>query len=96
MEATLTPPQPTITVNKAELYARLGRSYSTSLPRTSFSSVPHPSFAATEEFGDLCFQFGIELDEDTTEEVEKAKKSGRKLEEGEGEAQLKIEIPANR
>lgn len=51
---------------------------------------------ATEEFDELCFQFGIELDEDTTEQVEAAKKSGKKLEEGETEAQLKIEIPANR
>ncbi|KAI5450987.1 phenylalanine--tRNA ligase subunit beta [Naganishia albida] len=69
---------PTITVNKAELYSRLGREYT------------------TEEFDELCFQFGIELDEDTTEQVEAAKKSGQKLEEGETEAQLKIEIPANR
>jgi hypothetical protein len=55
-----------------------------------------PVRVATEEFDELCFQFGIELDEDTTEQVEAAKKSGKKLEEGETEAQLKIEIPANR
>ncbi|EPQ26368.1 uncharacterized protein PFL1_06016 [Pseudozyma flocculosa PF-1] len=42
----------------------------------------------TQEFDELCFQFGIELDDDTTEEVQKA---------GLGErAQLKIDIPANR
>ncbi|PWZ01133.1 putative FRS1-phenylalanyl-tRNA synthetase, beta subunit, cytosolic [Testicularia cyperi] len=42
----------------------------------------------TQEFDELCFQFGIELDDDTTEEVEKA---------GLGERpQLKIDIPANR
>lgn len=42
----------------------------------------------TQEFDELCFQFGIELDDDTTEEVAKA---------GLGErAQLKIDIPANR
>lgn len=42
----------------------------------------------THEFDELCFQFGIELDDDTTEEVLKA---------GLGErAQLKIDIPANR
>lgn len=40
----------------------------------------------TEEFDELCFEFGIELDEDTTEECAKT-----------GERpQLKIEIPANR
>lgn len=42
----------------------------------------------TREFDELCFQFGIELDDDTTEEVQKA---------GLGERpQLKIDIPANR
>ncbi|CAO1619478.1 unnamed protein product [Sympodiomycopsis kandeliae] len=41
-----------------------------------------------DEFDELCFQFGIELDDDTTEEVAKA---------GNGERpQLKIDIPANR
>ncbi|KAG8868091.1 phenylalanine--tRNA ligase subunit beta [Serendipita sp. 405] len=46
----------------------------------------------TEEFDQLCFEFGIELDEDTTEEVEAAAKRGEPVER----AQLKIEIPANR
>ncbi|CCF57345.1 hypothetical protein KAFR_0C03530 [Kazachstania africana CBS 2517] len=41
---------------------------------------------ANDEFDELCFQFGIELDEDTTEEALKA---------GE-EPELKIEIGANR
>ncbi|SNX86289.1 probable FRS1 - phenylalanyl-tRNA synthetase, beta subunit, cytosolic [Melanopsichium pennsylvanicum] len=42
----------------------------------------------TQEFDELCFQFGIELDDDTTEQVTKA---------GLGERpQLKIDIPANR
>lgn len=41
-----------------------------------------------QEFDELCFQFGIELDDDTTEECKKA---------GNGERpQLKIDIPANR
>lgn len=39
----------------------------------------------TEEFDELCFDFGIELDEDTTEECAKGERP-----------QLKIEIPANR
>jgi phenylalanyl-tRNA synthetase beta chain len=59
---------PTVAVDKAELYSRLGRSYT------------------TEEFDELCFEFGIELDEDTTEEA---------LAAGE-RPELKIEIPANR
>ncbi|KZT19266.1 phenylalanyl-tRNA synthetase [Neolentinus lepideus HHB14362 ss-1] len=46
----------------------------------------------TEEFDKLCFDFGIELDEDTTAEVEEAKRKGLPTER----PQLKIEIPANR
>ncbi|THH02408.1 hypothetical protein EW026_g419 [Hermanssonia centrifuga] len=47
---------------------------------------------APEEFDRLLFEFGLELDEDTTEEVEAAKKKGLPAER----PQLKIEIPANR
>lgn len=68
---------PTITLNKAELFERLGGKQYT-----------------TDEFDELCFEFGVELDEDTTEQVEKARKEG-----GVGaqeEPSLKIEIPANR
>ncbi|WKT48938.1 hypothetical protein QSH57_013868 [Fusarium oxysporum f. sp. vasinfectum] len=44
----------------------------------------------TEEFEDLCFEFGIELDEDTENDE-------RPIVNGEQEPpQLKIEIPANR
>lgn len=39
----------------------------------------------TEEFDELCFEFGIELDEDTTDECAKGERP-----------QLKIEVPANR
>ncbi|KAI0081829.1 phenylalanyl-tRNA synthetase [Panus rudis PR-1116 ss-1] len=45
-----------------------------------------------EEFDRLLFEFGLELDEDTTEEVEALKKKGLPAER----PQLKIEIPANR
>lgn len=44
----------------------------------------------TEQFDELCFEFGIELDEDTTD-------SKRPIVDGvEEPPQLKIEIPANR
>ncbi|KAI9846926.1 MAG: phenylalanine--tRNA ligase subunit beta, partial [Thelocarpon superellum] len=44
----------------------------------------------TQEFDELCFEFGIELDEDTTDH-------DRPIVDGQQEpAQLKIEIPANR
>ncbi|KAI0921243.1 hypothetical protein AcW2_006275 [Taiwanofungus camphoratus] len=47
---------------------------------------------SAEEFDKLLFEFGLELDEDTTEEVEAARKKGLPA----GRPQLKIEIPANR
>lgn len=46
----------------------------------------------TEEFDRLCFDYGLELDEDTTAEVEAAIKKGLPAER----PQLKIEVPANR
>lgn len=49
-----------------------------------------PRRFTTEEFEDLCFEFGIELDEDTEDQE-------RPVVNGEQEPpQLKIEIPANR
>lgn len=65
---------PTISVDKAELFERLGHHYT------------------TEEFDRLCFDYGLELDEDTTAEVEAAIKKGLPAER----PQLKIEVPANR
>ncbi|WFD25045.1 phenylalanine--tRNA ligase [Malassezia nana] len=46
--------------------------------------LEHPY--TTEEFDELCFKFGIELDDDTTEEVKGTDER----------PQLKIDIPANR
>ncbi|KAH8830461.1 phenylalanyl-tRNA synthetase subunit beta [Flagelloscypha sp. PMI_526] len=65
---------PTVAVDKADLFDRLGRVFT------------------TEEFDNLCFEYGLELDEDTTEEVESAIKKGLPADR----PQLKIEIPANR
>ncbi|KAJ7638967.1 phenylalanyl-tRNA synthetase subunit beta [Roridomyces roridus] len=65
---------PTVSVNKADLWKRLGQEYT------------------SEEFDHLCFEYGIELDEDTTAEVEEAIKNGLPTDP----PQLKIEIPANR
>jgi phenylalanyl-tRNA synthetase beta chain len=61
---------PTIAVDKAQLYAALGKEYT------------------TDEFDELCFEFGIELDEDTS--------LSKKAEDLAQPPQLKIEIPANR
>ncbi|KAJ3896080.1 phenylalanyl-tRNA synthetase subunit beta [Lentinula edodes] len=65
---------PTVAVDKAELWERLGQEFT------------------TEEFDTLCFEYGVELDEDTTAEVEEAIKKGLPTER----PQLKIETPANR
>ncbi|KAL4076101.1 hypothetical protein V8B97DRAFT_1862934 [Scleroderma yunnanense] len=65
---------PTVPVDKADLFERLGKQYT------------------TEEFDRLCFEYGLELDEDTTKEVEEAIKKGLPAER----PQLKIEVPANR
>lgn len=58
---------PTISVDKADLFERLGKTYT------------------TQEFDELCFEFGIELDEDTSDDCT-----------GDERPQLKIEVPANR
>ncbi|KAJ7684046.1 hypothetical protein B0H17DRAFT_1073389 [Mycena rosella] len=65
---------PTVAVDKADLWERLGHEYT------------------SEAFDHLCFEYGLELDEDTTAEVEEAIKKGLPAER----PQLKIEIPANR
>lgn len=48
-----------------------------------------------EEFDELCFEFGIELDEVTSEKMIKTKESGRTIDASE-EIIYKIEVPANR
>ncbi|KAJ3989672.1 phenylalanyl-tRNA synthetase subunit beta [Lentinula detonsa] len=65
---------PTVAVDKADLWERLGQEF------------------ASEEFDTLCFEYGVELDEDTTAEVEEAIRKGLPSER----PQLKIETPANR
>ena len=50
-----------------------------------------------EEFEDLCFQFGIELDEVTSEKEIVAREQGEEAAVGKDDTvQYKIEIPANR
>src|ERR1700754_987454 len=60
-------------------------------PGTARSETANLPFRyTTEEFEELCFEFGIELDEDTSQ-------TERPIVDGKQEpAQLKIEIPANR
>jgi phenylalanyl-tRNA synthetase beta chain len=53
---------PTVAVDKLDLFHRLGREYSPCIHIPEFLIVQFS--AATEEFDHLCFEFGIELDED--------------------------------
>lgn len=79
---------PTISVDKAELYKALGQEYVLELQIKDTPDIF--SRYTTEQFEELCFEFGIELDEDTSN-------SERPIVNGKQEpAQLKIEIPANR
>ena len=50
-----------------------------------------------EEFDHLCFEFGVELDEITSEHQIRAKEQGEKAAEGASQAIIyKIDVPANR
>jgi hypothetical protein len=59
---------------------------------------PPPSFLsiADEEFDELCFEFGIELDEVTTEQEMAQKETGVANDKLSSKVLYKIEVPANR
>ncbi|KAI0236819.1 phenylalanine--tRNA ligase subunit beta [Massospora cicadina] len=70
---------PTVNIDKEELYAILGKDYT------------------TDEFRELCFEFGIELEEDTSVKEMMTKELGSEKAEGLSDRPLlKIDIPANR
>lgn len=74
---------PTVGVEKDQLFASLGKTYT------------------DKEFDELCFEFGIELDDVTSEREEAAKSSGDKLskkqlKEFSDAIVYKIDVPANR
>jgi phenylalanyl-tRNA synthetase beta chain len=54
---------PTVSVDKEELWERLGHKYGkSSFPKSQ--TTPHPTLSGPEEFDRLLFEFGLELDED--------------------------------
>ena len=56
---------PTVAVDKADLWERLGKEYSVFLPVHSvISDADSCRYKATDEFDRLCFDYGLELDED--------------------------------
>lgn len=58
---------PTVAVDKLDLFERLGREYSQSI--SPFQDITLHLPIATEEFDHLCFEFGIELDEDVCDSL---------------------------
>ena len=84
---------PTISVNRELLFDYIGQKFSMNkrlkclfVAKDVFYSIL--IFVADEKFDELCFEFGIELD-DVVSEPSKTKP-------GTEEIQYKIEIPANR
>lgn len=55
---------PTVSVDKADLWERLGKEYSRCFPLLFRQLLGADVFLATEEFDQLCFDYGLELDED--------------------------------
>jgi phenylalanyl-tRNA synthetase beta chain len=55
---------PTVAVDKADLFERLGREYSTTFTQRTFTRLLIIALLATQEFDRLCFEYGLELDED--------------------------------
>jgi phenylalanyl-tRNA synthetase beta chain len=77
---------PTVTVKKLELFRNIGRSY-------SISNIT----LGDEEFANLCFEFGIELDEVTSEREIICREKGEEYKQLDTDEILyKIEVSANR
>ena len=55
---------PTVAVDKEELWERLGHSYCALLSDFFYKTVVNNRSAASEDFNNLLFEFGLELDED--------------------------------
>jgi len=55
---------PTISVDKADLWERLGQEYCAHLIQIMFPTWFQVEAIATEDFDKLCFEYGLEIDED--------------------------------
>ena len=60
---------PTIAVDKEDLWHRLGRAYSEIAFVVALSGILTSRIVATEDFDELMFDFGLELDEDVGDVV---------------------------
>ena len=57
---------PTVSVDKEDLWERLEQKFCTQILFIVFRDTQHSRATASEEFDRLCFEFGIELDEDVS------------------------------
>jgi len=55
---------PTIAVDKADLWKRLGQEFCIQQPLCRLHRVSNLAPIATDDFDKLCFDYGLELDED--------------------------------
>lgn len=90
---------PTVSVDKAELWERLGKEYSNLISRLFLTSFTNDHLAATEEFDKLCFDYGLELDEDVCPIIDTLNKSDQQFllqTTAEVEEAIKKGLPAER
>jgi len=80
---------PTVTVVRDDLFALLGENFGANKPNV-------PCKEADDKFDELCFAFGIELDDVTTEKDMKVKETGSADSSASEDIVYKIEVPANR
>ncbi|PRP75071.1 phenylalanyl-tRNA synthetase beta chain-like [Planoprotostelium fungivorum] len=79
---------PTVEVKRDDLFESLGENFNT--------KPGVPSEEADDKFNLLCFQFGIELDDVTSEKAMQEKETGEAAANASDDIIYKIDIPANR
>lgn len=94
---------PTIGVKRDHLFEALGKKYSQLFgkpqPQMDNKYSQHFCFLADDEFQTLCFAFGLELDEVTTEKQMLTREQGDDaagVNDASEEVIYRIDIPANR
>eukprot|EP01117_Protostelium_nocturnum_P004889 TRINITY_DN1772_c0_g2_i1.p1 TRINITY_DN1772_c0_g2~~TRINITY_DN1772_c0_g2_i1.p1 ORF type:complete len:621 (+),score=217.99 TRINITY_DN1772_c0_g2_i1:96-1958(+) len=79
---------PTVSVVRDELFEKIGE---------NFGAKPEvPCKEADDKFDELCFEFGVELDDVTSEEEVQRKETGKASANASKDILYKIDVPANR
>jgi phenylalanyl-tRNA synthetase beta chain len=79
---------PIVSVSRDALFESIGN---------NFGSTPNvPSKEADKQFDELCFRYGIELDDVTSEQKMVQKETGKTTDSASSEIIYKIDVPANR